>query len=160
MNSLLHNAHVFISVDAFVDGSRVGGNGTCMQVSTEATCKDVLVESLSLRAPEQCPLLDSTTSIMFCVKISDTVQGKPASDVGSCQDCHVFLNYPISMAMSEVPTTRFTFKCSRLVEDRQPGQDPSVAMMARNLPGYKYLPPVRARGTMTVNNIMYKDFTT
>ena len=38
MNSLLRDAHVFICVDAFVDGNTVGGNGTFMRVSIEATC--------------------------------------------------------------------------------------------------------------------------
>ena len=89
---------MFICVDTFVDGNRVCGNGTFMRISTEATCNDVLVEFMGLRAPEYCPLLDSTTVIMVCVKISDTVLGKPASDVGSRQDCSIFLYYPISMA--------------------------------------------------------------
>ena len=108
----LRASHVFICVDAFVDGKRAGGcNGTFMRVDTQATCKEVLAEFLVLHASGYSPLPDSTSVSMFCLKISDTVQGKPASDVGATQDCSIFLDYPISLAISEVPTKRFTFRC-------------------------------------------------
>ena len=45
---------------------------------------------------------------MLCVKRYDIIHGMPGFDAGSIQDCSVFLDFPVSMAMSEVPTKRFT----------------------------------------------------
>jgi hypothetical protein len=56
---------------------------TFMRVAADMACKDILNLFLEGHAAEYYPLLDPTMVILMCVKISDTVQGKPASDEGS-----------------------------------------------------------------------------
>ena len=36
--------------------------------------------------------------------LAGTVQGRTASDIVTLRDCIVFLNFPVSMAMTDVPT--------------------------------------------------------
>ena len=52
----------------------------------------------------------------MCVKFSDNVQERPATDFGSLQNYSVFLDYyyHVDMAMSKVPAKRFTFKANAL----------------------------------------------
>ena len=69
----------------------------------------------------------------------------------------LFFYFPVSIAMSEVPTKRFTFKCFRPVEDQRPHRDPIVIMMARQATGYIHLPPPRDRSVMTARDILYND---
>jgi hypothetical protein len=112
MISTLRASHVFICVEVFVDGKRVGGNGgTFMRVEVDSICKEVLALFLQMYAPDYYPLPDDVKVTLLCTKISDTIQGRPTSDVGTLQDCSVFLDFPVSMPMSEVPTKRFLFKC-------------------------------------------------
>jgi hypothetical protein len=82
----------------------------------------------------------------------------PASDVGSIQDCSVFLDSPVSMPMSKIPTKRFTFKFSRPVEARPTRQDPLAVMMAQRNTGCLHLPPARTRIGMTGKDVLYNDF--
>ena len=95
----------------------------------------------------------------MCVKISDTIQGKPASEVGSLQDCSVFIDCPWPY-MREVPTKRFTFKCTRPVENRRPCQNPIGIMMAREVAGRSHLPIPRQRSTMTARDVVYIELRT
>jgi hypothetical protein len=89
---------------------------------------------------------------MFCFKISHIT-----TQDNLLQDGTVFLDYPVTLAMSEVPTKRFTFKCHRLVEDRQSRQDLVVAMMVQRNSGDLHVPPVRARLVMTGKDNLYND---
>ena len=83
-NALLtHRDYVFICVDVFVDGKSDGGHGTFMRVAADMACKDIQNLFLEGHAAEYYPLLDHTIVILMCVKISDTVQGKSASDARS-----------------------------------------------------------------------------
>jgi hypothetical protein len=85
----------FICVDVLIDGKRVGGNGTFMVVSVETTCKEVLSDFLRLHASDYYPLLDATVVTMLCMKTTDSSdRDKPF------QDCTVFLDYPVTLAMS------------------------------------------------------------
>ena len=45
---------------------------------------------------------------------------RPACDVGRVQDCTVFLSFPVTLAIAEVPTKKFSFYCTRPVETRPP----------------------------------------
>jgi len=95
---------------------------------------------------------------MMCVKICETVHGKSASYVCSPQNCSVFMDFPVSMAMSSVSTKRFNFKCSRPVEARPPRTYPIVVMVALRNNGCLHLPPVRTRSDMTWKDILYNEF--
>jgi hypothetical protein len=102
-------------------GKRVGGNGgTFLRVELGSIFKEVLALFLQMHALDYYPLSDDVKVALMCIKISDTVQGRPTSDVGSLHDCSLFLDFPVSMSMSEVPTKRFLFKCFRSVETRRP----------------------------------------
>ena len=149
-SSFIMPSYAFICVDALVDGKRAGESTTVtfMRVVVDATWKGVLHEFLGLHAAKYCPLPDSTIVTMVCVKSIESVHGKPAADVGSTHDWSVFLNYHGWMAMSYVPTKRFTFKCVRVVEHRQPRRDPIVIMMARHNTGNIHFPPCRAWSLM------------
>ena len=88
------------------------------------------------------PLFDNTQVELMCTKISDTVQGRPASDVGCFQDCYVFLDFPVLVAMAEVPTKRITFKCTRPIEDRRPRRDALAVLMMKSASGQVHLPVI------------------
>jgi hypothetical protein len=135
---------VYVCVDVFVDGRRASsGDGTYVQVSADATCKQVLFKYLETHASEYYPLLDSTIVNLWFVKLGESLQGRLACDDGGNIDITVFLDHLVSMVMSEVPTKRFMVKCARLAEDRRPRQDPIVIMMAQRSLGYVHLPPIR-----------------
>jgi hypothetical protein len=123
----------------------------------DAMCKKMLEDYMGLHASLYCPLPDSTIVTMLCMKSIETVHGKPTSDVSATQDCTVFFDYPISIPMSKVPTKRFTFKCTRLVEDRRPRQNPLLAMMVRRNVETAHLLPPRERGFMTGRDVFYND---
>jgi hypothetical protein len=155
----LHAFHALICVELHVDGKRVGGNATFMRVALEASCKEMLFEFLAKHASDYSPLSESTNVVMMCVKNYDVIHDMPASDVGSIQDCSMFLDFSVSMAMSEVPTKRFNFKCSRPIEARPPCQDHIiVVMMAQRNNGCLHLPSVRTRVVMTGKDVLYNDF--
>ena len=144
----LRGSHAFICVDVLFDGKKAGGNGTFMRVAIETTtCKELLDLFLQNHAAEYSPLLVATNVVLMCVKISDTVQGMPAADVGSLQECSVFLDYLVDMAMTEVPTKRFMFRCSRPIEERRPRQDPIIVMMAQRSSWFVHLPPLRDKSS-------------
>ena len=148
-------------MDVFVDGKRAGGHGTFMKVAADMACKDILSLFLQGHAVEYYPLPDPTIVILMCIKFSDTIQRKQASDVGSLQDRSVFIDFFVSMAMREIPTIRFTFKCTRLVENCRPRQDPIVLMLARKAEGCSHLPIPRQRSTMTaIDDVLYNDIRT
>ncbi len=126
----LHASHAFVCVEVHACGKKVGGNATYMRVALDASCKEVLFEFLATHASNYSPLAESSNVVMMCVNNYDMIHGIPASDVGSIQDCLVFLDFSVSLAMPEVPPKRFTFKCSRPIEARRPHQDPIVVMMA------------------------------
>ena len=50
----------FISVEVYVDGKRVGGNGVFMRVDVDATCKQVMGSYLRTHAVDYYPLPNST----------------------------------------------------------------------------------------------------
>ena len=102
--------HKFIFVDVLVDGTTVGGNETFMRVQTQTACKKFLATFIEKHANAYHPLPDGAKVSLMCVKISDTDQGRPATDVGYLHDCSVFLDILVDMAMREVPTKRFSFK--------------------------------------------------
>ncbi len=70
----------------------------------ETTCKNLLTGYLQTKASEYSPLHDNTQVELKCTtKFSETVQGRPASDVGYVLDCTMFLDFLISVAMTKVP---------------------------------------------------------
>ena len=90
--------------------------------------------------------------------LADTVHGKSASDAITLRDNTVFLDFPVSMAMTEMPTGKFTFICTRPVEDRRPLFTGSFAvMMSRSTSLFVHLPPPRARYVMTARDVLYND---
>jgi hypothetical protein len=112
---------------------------------------------LATYAPDYSPLPDNNKDSLFCPKLSDTVQGKSATDVGVIKDCSAFLDFPISVPLTEVPTKLFVFKCYRPVEERRPRVDPVVILMATQSKRSEHLPPVRERYMMHGKDIVYKD---
>ena len=78
---MMRESHAFICVDVVVDGKKIGGNGTFMKVSTLTACKDVLATFLKQHAIDYHPLPNGTKASLSCVNISDTIQGRPATDV-------------------------------------------------------------------------------
>ena len=79
----------------------------------QTTCKELLEQFLKEHAPQFVPLPASTTVTLMCDKIPDASQlARHGHDRGAVKDCSVFLDYHVTFAMSEVPTKRFTFKCS------------------------------------------------
>ena len=105
--------HSFISVEVYVDGKRVGGNGVFMRLDVDSTCKQGMdTYYLRTHAADYHPLPNSTKLNMMCCKLNNT---------NARELCSVFLNYPVIMAMTEiVPTKSFTFKCARSVCRRPP----------------------------------------
>jgi hypothetical protein len=52
--------------------------------------------------------------------LADTFKGRTASDVVTLRDCTILIDFPVSMAMTEMPTKKFTFRFIHPVEDRRP----------------------------------------
>jgi len=52
----LHASHAFFCVDVFVDGKRVGGDGTFVRVTLDVSYKQVLDDSLKSHASDYIPL--------------------------------------------------------------------------------------------------------
>jgi hypothetical protein len=155
----LHASHAFICVEVHVDGKGVGGNATFMRVALDAWCKEVLFEFWATHASYYSPLPESTNVVMMCAKNFDMIHSISASDVGTIQDCTVLLDFPVSMAMSKVPTKRFTFECIRPIEARPPRQNLVVVMMTQMNFGCLHLPPVRtSRIVITGKDVLYNDF--
>jgi len=102
---------------------------------------------LRTHAADYHPLPNSTTVNMMCCKLNDTV----------ARECSVCLDFPVIMAMTEIPTKTFTFKCFRRVEDRRPRVNAIAAMMATWDTGNIHLPPVRARFVMNARDDLYND---
>ncbi len=94
---MMRASHAFVCVDVFVDGKRAGGHGTYMRAEVDTTaCKELLVEFLQRHASECFPLPTSTTVVLMCEKMSlPLLKRLPTS---------IFLDYPVTMAMAEVPT--------------------------------------------------------
>ena len=155
--STLRPSHAFICVEVILDGKRVGGQGAYMNVECDSTCKQVLLAFLNTHSPDNCPLPDSSKVIMQCTKMSDTVQGRAAIDVGVVRDCSVFLDYPVLMAITEVPTKHFLFKCERPVEQRRPRGNAFTVILESQNTGNCHLPPARVRFVMNAHDILYND---
>jgi hypothetical protein len=129
--------HAFICVEVYIDGKKVGGNGKFMRVEVGITCKQVLESYVQSDAIDYSPLPGDTKVIMMCTVVNGTVE--------SVKDCSVFLDFTVLMAMTEIPTKRFTFKCSRPVEEQRPRVDAIRVLMASQSVGNVHLPAVRAR---------------
>ena len=91
----LHASHAFICVEVHVDGKRVGGNATFMSVALDASSKEVLFDFVATHASDYSPLPESTNVVVMCVNNFAMIHGMSASDVGSIQDCTVFLDFPV-----------------------------------------------------------------
>jgi len=61
------------------------------------------------------------------------------------------------MAMIEIPTKRFMFRCSRPIEEQRPRQDPIIVMMAQRSSGFVQIPPLRDKSSMNARDILYND---
>jgi len=72
----------------------------------------------------------------------------------------MFIDFPVSLAMREVPTKRFTFKCTRHVKNCRPRQDPIVIMMTREVAGCRHLTIPRQRSTMIARDVLHNDLRT
>jgi hypothetical protein len=64
-----------------------------MNVECHSTCKEKLLTYLKPHSLDNCPLLDSSKVIMQCIKPSDTIQGRTASDVRVVLDCSMFIYF-------------------------------------------------------------------
>jgi hypothetical protein len=149
---------VFVDVEAFVDGKRVGGHATFMRIADDVTtCKELLEPFLQSNASDYSPLPVSTCVVMMCAKLGDTLQARSASNVDSLKNCTFFLDYPVTTTMAEVPSKRFTIKCSSQIEDQRPRRDPIVFMMAQRTVGFTHLPSPRVRSFMNAKDILYND---
>jgi hypothetical protein len=155
--STLRPANAFICVEVILDGKRVGGRGAYMNVESQWTCKQVLRAYLQKHSPDNCPLPDSTKVIMQCTKQSDTIQGRAASDVGVVRDCSVFLDFPVYMAISEIPTKHFLFRCERAIEQRRPLVNAFTVILGSQNTGNNHLPRARARSVMNAQDNLYND---
>jgi hypothetical protein len=94
-----------------------------------------------MHAPNYSPLPNSTNAILTCPILTYSLYARTAGDVISFRDVSAFLDLRVSMDVAEVPTKRFTFRCSRPTENRRPIRDPLiVSMMSRWAEGYIYLP--------------------
>jgi len=94
---------------------------------------------------------------MQCTKLSDNVQGRTTTDVGVVRNCSVFLDFPMLMTITEVPTKHFLFKCERPVEQRRPrGNAFNVILESQNTRNY-HLPPTRVRSEMNAHDTLYND---
>ena len=90
---------------------------------------------------------------MQCTKhSSNTIQGRAASDVGVIRDCSVFLDFLVYMAISEVPTKHFLFKCERAVEQRRPLVHVFTVILGSQNTENNHLPPARARSVMNAQD--------
>jgi len=99
----------FYALMFFVDEKRVGEHRTFMRIAIETRCKDVLAHFLQSHAPDYSPLHDSTNVILSCQVLANTISGKTTGDLITLRDGTIFLDFPVLMAMAEVPTKKFTF---------------------------------------------------
>jgi len=152
----------FICVKATVDGKKVGGdNGMFMTIddNDERTCRDLLNAFLQDKGYGDA-LPEGSTVVLRCVKMNDARLhgGRPAVDVGLVQDCTVFLTYPVTLAIVEVPTKKFSFYCTRPEEARPPPSNAMVLMMRNVVSANTHLPRARAFMKMTGKDALYNDF--
>jgi hypothetical protein len=154
----------FISVDATVDGKKVGGdNGMFMAIeeNDERTCMGLLTDFLKDKGlgDANIALPPGSNVALRCIKMIDARLhgGRPASDVGLRQDCTVFLSFPVLLAIAEVPTKKFSFSCTRHVEARPPPTNVVVVMMMQSVSGNTHLPCARAYQKMTGKDVLYND---
>ena len=95
---------------------------------------------------------------MVCDKLGDTLQARSTYDVGSLKYCIYFLDYPVAMTMTEVPTKRLAFKCSRQSEDQRPRRVLIVFMMAQRAFDFAHQPSApRACFVMNAKDIICND---
>ena len=87
----LRATHAFICVEVHIDGIRVARHGAFMRVDFDECHRDVLAACIEEHAFANSPLPGNCQVILKCTKIRDTVQGRPATDVGL--DCSKFLNF-------------------------------------------------------------------
>ena len=150
-------SHAFIRVEVILNGKRVGGQGAYMNVECHLTCKQVLLAYLQTHSPDNCPLPDSSKVVLQCTKLSDTIQGRAAADVGVARDCWVFLDFPVLLAITKIPTKHFLFKCERAVEQRRPRVNAFTVILESQNTGNSHLPPVRAKSIMNAQDNSYND---
>jgi hypothetical protein len=155
----------FISVDATIDGKKVGGeSGMFVSIddTDERTCRELLLAFLKDKGhgDASIALPEGSTIVLRCVKMNDVRLhgGRPAADVGLIQDCTVFLTYPVNLAIVEVPTKKFSFYCTRPEEARPPLSNAMVVMMTNAFSGNTHLPCARAFRKMTGKDVLYNDF--
>ena len=141
--STLRASHAFIEVVVHIDSKRAAWNGTFIRVAVDTTCRDVLAEFLPSHAPDYSPLPGDCKVILLCTKISETLQGRSAADVGVDKVCSAFLDFLVSIPLTEVPTMRLIFKCFRQVQERRPRVDVVVALMSSRSTTNDHLPLVR-----------------
>jgi len=154
----------FICIDATVDGKKVGGDsGLFLNIddTDERTCYQVLLDFLKDKGlgDANVALPEGSTVVLRCVKMVERLHGgRPATDVGHIQDCTVFLSFPVVLAITEVPTKRFWFSCTRPVEARPPPANAMVVLMMQSVSGSLHLPCARAYRKMTGKDVLYNDF--
>ena len=84
--------------------------------------------------------------------------GRPTADVGLIKNCTVFLTYPVTLAIAEMPTKKFAFYCTRPVEAHPPPSNAMVLLMTNAVSGNNHLPCARAYRKMTRKDVLYNDF--
>ena len=73
---------------------------TFMRVAVDhTTCKELLVMYLKEHAPQLYPLPSSTSAILVCDKLSETVQSSSHGHDEVVKDCTVFLDCYVTLAI-------------------------------------------------------------
>jgi hypothetical protein len=155
----------FICIDATVDGKKVDGDsGLFLTIddNDERTCYQLLLDYFKDKGHGDAndALPGDSTVVLRCVKMVDARLhgGRPATDVGHVQDCTVCLSFPVTLAITEVPTKKFSFYCTRHVEARPPPINAMVIMMMQPDSRNMHLPCARAYRKMTGKDSLYNDF--
>jgi hypothetical protein len=128
----------------------------------ERTCRELLLAFLESKGLGDVDALLPRDSIdvLQCVKMVDAHHGgRPSSDVGDIQDCFiVFLSFPTTLAIAEVPTKKFSCVGTRPATVRPPPRTDMVALMVQAASANIHLPPIRAYRKMNGKNILFNDF--
>jgi len=98
-----------------------------MNVECDSTCKQILLAYLNIHSPDNCPLPDSSKLIMA----------------------------PMLMAITEVPTKHFLFKCERLLVQRRPRGNAFTVILESQNTGNCHLPPARVKSVMNAHDTLY-----
>ena len=133
------------------------------------TYREILFAFLQLRVhgnANAALIPEGSTIVLRCVKMilstNDRLHGgRLAADVGLIKDRTVFLTYPVTLAIAEVPTKKFSFYCTHHVgglEALPPPSNALVFLMTSAVSHNTQLPCARLYRKMTRKDTLYDDF--